>query len=269
MRRFRIDPSEMEAAVAAAAEDSGKPGPDLPPGAVVALSPGDANHVRNVLRLKPGALVRLFDGRGREYDARISAVSAAGVQVSVTGQIDPDTESPAAITIAQGFLKEKKMDELIRPLTELGISRWIPFIAERSVARPDALRLPARKARWEKIAAESLKQCRRSRVPEIGEVLTFGEMLHAAAGQDLKILFWEKTSGPARDLFSLAGDEPCETVFAVLGPEGGLSEEEVAAARDAGFVIAALGPRILRAETATVAATALLQYFLGDLGKNP
>lgn len=269
MRRFRIDPSEMEAAAAATAGESGKPGPGVPPGIVVALSHGDASHARNVLRLKPGDPVRLFDGRGREYDARISAVSAGGVQVSVTGASAPDAESPVAITIAQGFLKERKMDELIRPLTELGISRWIPFIAERSVARPDARRLPARKTRWEKIAAESLKQCRRSRVPEIGEVLTFGEMLHAAAGQDLRILFWEKASGPARDLFSLAGDTPCESVFAVLGPEGGLSEEEVEAAVAAGFQVAALGPRILRAETATVAAAALLQYFLGDLGKNP
>ena len=161
------------------------------------------------------------------------------------------------------------MDDLIRRLTELGISRWIPFLAERSVARPDPGRLRARKARWEKIAAESLKQCRRSRIPEIGDTLSFEEMLAASAGQDLKILFWEKASDPSRDLFSLAEAKPYGTVFAVLGPEGGLSDAEVEAAVAAGFEVAALGPRILRAETATVSACALLQYFLGDLGKNP
>jgi 16S rRNA (uracil1498-N3)-methyltransferase len=278
MRRFRIDSSVIEAsfreasfrdASSESSFDSGESDAARRGGGTVPLSPGDANHVRNVLRLKPGDPVRLFDGRGAEYDARIASISADGVRAAVTGRVRPDTESPLGITIAQGFLKEKKMDTLIRQLTELGIRRWIPFFAERSVARPDSKRLRARKERWEKIAAESLKQCRRSRIPDIGETLSFSEMIEAAAGADLKIIFWEKAAGDSRDLFSLSDAGPYTTVFAVLGPEGGLSEAEVETAVAEGFTTAALGPRILRAETATVAACALLQYFLGDLGKNP
>ena len=273
MRRFHIDSAVIAAALEDARSDphpdSGAAGGAMTSGPMVPLSPGDANHVRNVLRLKPGDPVRLFDGKGVEYDARIAGVSEGGVRVALTRRVHPDTESPTAITIAQGFLKEKKMDTLIRQLTELGVSRWVPFIAERSVARPDPRRLRTRRERWEKIAAEALKQCRRSRVPDIAETLSYQEMLAAAAGADLKIVFWEKASGPSRDLFSLAKATPCGTVFAVLGPEGGLSDVEVDAAVAAGFMTAPLGPRILRADTATVAACALLQYFLGDLGKNP
>ena len=278
MRRFRIDSSvindafedvSFEDASSETSFDSGKSDAARPDGRTVPLSSGDANHVRNVLRLKPGDPVRLFDGRGVEYDARIASISEGGVLAAVTGRVRPDTESPVGITIAQGFLKEKKMDALVRQLTELGIRRWIPFFAERSVARPDPKRLRARKERWEKIAAESLKQCRRCRIPDIGETLPFKDMIAAADGADLKIIFWEKASGDSRDLFSLAEEKPYGTVFAILGPEGGLSEAEVDIALAAGFTTAALGPRILKAETATVAAAALLQYFLGDLGKNP
>lgn len=267
MRRFHVDTSVIEALFekvsSEAVHDFRTCGGSVP------LSPGDAKHVRNVLRLKPGDPVRLFDGRGAEYDARIAEISEAGVMAAVLSRIPSDTESPLGITIAQGFLKEKKMDTLVRQLTELGIVRWIPFIAERSVARPDPKRLRTRRERWEKIAAESLKQCRRSRVPDIGETLSFENMIAAADGADLKILFWEQAPEGSRDLFELSKAGSYGTVFAVLGPEGGLSSTETAAAAAAGFTISALGPRILRAETATVAACALLQYFLGDLGKNP
>lgn len=278
MRRFRIDSSVIDASLGdTSLEDAssapspapGKPDAGRPAGGTVPLSPGDANHVRNVLRLKPGDPVRLFDGKGLEYDARIASISADSVRAAITARVRPDTESPVDITIAQGFLKEKKMDTLVRQITELGIRRWIPFFAERSVARPDLKRLRTRKERWEKIAAESLKQCRRSRIPDIGETLSYIGMIEAAAGADLKIIFWEKASGASRDLFSLSEAGPYTTVFAALGPEGGLSDAEVETALAAGFATSALGPRILKAETATVAAAALLQYFLGDLGKNP
>ncbi len=278
MRRFQIDPDLIDAvrgsADGEALHDSARPdaggsegaGRDRP---LVPLSPGDANHVRNVLRLQPGDPVRLFDGRGVEYDARIARIDGGGVLAVVIGATRPETESPTAITIAQGFLKDKKMDTLVRQLTELGVSRWIPYFADRSVARPDPKRLRARRERWQKIAAESLKQCRRSRIPDISGVQSFDEMLHAAADADLRILFWEKAPETSPTLFSLAAKKPYGSVFAVLGPEGGLTDAEVDAAAAAGFLTAALGPRILRAETAAVAACALLQYFLGDLGKNP
>ena len=141
MRRFKID--------AAAIVDS-----------TCVLSGSDARHMINVLRLKAGDRVVLFDGTGKEYAAAIHSISSGEVRLAVLGNRPGLAESPARITVAQGFLKDKKMDALIRQLTELGISRWIPFCGERSVARPDAERLARRSERWRKIATEALKQCR-------------------------------------------------------------------------------------------------------------
>jgi 16S rRNA (uracil1498-N3)-methyltransferase len=166
--------------------------------------------------------------------------------------------------VAQGFLKDKKMDTLIRQLTELGISRWIPFFAARSVSRPDAARLERRAARWQKIATEALKQCRRTQPPRIETVAGFEQMLAAGVDADIKIAFWEEEQSvlPEADRHGrVPGD-----IFIILGPEGGLTSEEIALARQAGFKSVSLGPRILRAETATLAACTLVQHLYGDMG---
>lgn len=229
------------------------------------LTGPDANHIKNVLRLQAGESVVLFDGAGREYDARIAAIDPDGVRIEILGKRRAAAESPVAITIAQGFLKEKKMDDLVRSLTELGMSRFIPFLAERSVARPDSKRLKGRAERWEKIALESLKQCRRSRVPGIGATVSFSEMVALGRRADLKVLFWEEKAGePQSPLTELRGDR-CDTIFAALGPEGGFTKQETDLARNAGFIVAPLGPRILRAETAAIAACTLLQHLFGDM----
>jgi len=150
----------------------------------------------------------------------------------------------------------------VRQLTELGARCFIPFTCERAVARPDPKRMAARKARWETIAAESLKQCRRTRTPEITNLRDFNGMLTASDTADAKLVFWEAASAPLATLPEL---KPGATVFAVLGPEGGLTADEVAAATACGFRVLSMGPRILRAETAAVAACALLQHRFGDM----
>ncbi len=247
MRRFFIDPEKAGA---------GR----------VLLSGPDANHIRNVLRLRPGDPVCLFDGQGREYTGQIAELLPEGVTVSVMDAGTSAVESPVEITIAQGFLKEKKMDSLVRPLTELGVCRLIPFFGIRSVARPDERRLRGRMERWEKIARESLKQCRRSRIPEIGPVVSFAEMVAMGRAADLKIMFWEEKAGAeGASVFARTERGRYGSIFAALGPEGGFSAEEAAEAEAAGFVTAGMGPRILRAETAAIAAAALLQSFFGDL----
>lgn len=249
MNRFFIDPSEADASVPV-------------------ISGTDANHIKNVLRLKPGDNILLFDGKGVEYEARITALSSKRVEVSILHRFLSTTESPVQMTVAQAFLKDRKMDTLIRQLTELGITKWVPFISARSVPRPNKKRLAARKERWEKIARESLKQCRRGRVMEIGSVVSFENALNMGKACDLKILFWEKETEPADFKFLPSDDSPYDKVFAVLGPEGGFTPAEIEIARDFGFVTATLGPRILRAETATIAACTLLQFFLGDMKKS-
>jgi 16S rRNA (uracil1498-N3)-methyltransferase len=244
MRRFFIHPSTVQDGTAV-------------------ISGTEANHIKNVLRLKPGGSVCLCDGQGREYHGKISGFSSEGVCVSGLSFLDSSPDPPVEITIAQGFLKDKKMDNLVRPLSELGVSRWVPFMAERSVARPDPGRLQERVQRWEMIARESLKQCRRTRLLEIYPALSFEEALDMGKGHDVKFIFWE---GASDARISSRSSYSGNSIFAFLGPEGGFSEQEVALAGSAGFSPAGLGPRILRSETAAVAVSALLQFIFGDMG---
>lgn len=224
----------------------------------------DARHINTVLRLKPGETIGLFDGKGFEFEARIVSISPGGVEVSIIRRFPSTAESSVQITVAQAFLKERKMDGLVRQLTELGITRWIPFFARRSVARPNKKQLLSRTKRWKKIAKEALKQCRRGRIPEICEAVSYEDVLNLGQSCDLKIAFWEGELKPVHGNLP-EPDRKFKKIFAMLGPEGGFSTQEIERARDRGFVTAALGPRILRAETATIAACVLLQYIYGDM----
>lgn len=245
MRRFHLPPGTL---------------PDALQGNRVRLTGPDARHIRLVLRLGPGDAVRLFDGEGVEHDALIESVSPEAVELSLTRTRNAGAESPMALTIAQGFLKDKKMDTTLRQLTELGVARWIPVLAGRSVARPDERRLAGRRERWESIARAAVKQCRRGRIPAVEEAVSFDQALAMAADADLRLMFWEEADGPIPVPAVRPG-----TVFALLGPEGGFSPSEADAARAAGFSVVSLGPRILRAETAVVAATVILQRLFGDM----
>ncbi len=227
----------------------------------------DAHHIKNVLRLKPGDKIGLFDGTGLNYETKIVTLLPKSVEVSVIRSFPSATESIVDITVAQALLKDRKMDLLVRQLTELGITRWIPFIAKRSVPRPDKKRLFIRTERWKKIAKEAVKQCKRSCPLIIGATVSFEEVLNLGKDSDLKIVFWEEESIPVSNEFLVSNVKPAEKIFILLGPEGGFTLKEVENAKANGFITAALGPRILRAETATVAACTLLQYLFGDMGK--
>lgn len=227
------------------------------------LSGPDAHHLRSVLRLKAGDQIVVFDGQGQEFQARIMAFEADRVILSLLAPMQVDAESPLAITLAQGFLKDKRMDRLVRPLTELGIACWMPFRAGRSVSLPDEKRLQTRCQRWHKLSQEALKQCGRSRVMAIKPKDSLGAAIAHAHDDDLKIIFYEKS--PSISLGHHSNHQP-RRAFILVGPEGGFAPEEVAEAEAMGFCVAGMGPRILRAETAALAASALVQYHFGDLG---
>lgn len=226
------------------------------------LTGQDAKHLKDVLRLHVGDSVVLIDGQGMEYHADITSICPDHVDLSIRSAQARSKESPIHITVAQAFLKDKKMDVLLRQLTELGMSRFLPFHASRSVARPDKDRLKTRMDRWGKIARESLKQCERTRLPDICQTLSYDGMLKASEESDLKIMLFEKETAPLPH----ESIKPCGSIFILLGPEGGFSEDEVQAAKEKGFITASLGPRILKAETASLTAMALVQYLFGDLG---
>jgi 16S rRNA (uracil1498-N3)-methyltransferase len=240
--------------------------PSLVTGPEVSISGSEAHHIKNVLRLKTGDGLKLFDGTGFEYEAVILRVSAQKVTVEIHGKAKAAAPSGVQIMVAQAFLKEKKMDDLVRKLCELGMTRWIPFFSKRSIARPDAKRLEARSQRWQRIATEAVKQCRRIDTPQIADARSFEEILDFSQNCDLRIVFWENESSLLTGDLASKGN-PVKKIMLMLGPEGGFTDQEIKRLQNSGFISAGLGPRILRAETATIAAVTLVQYLYGDMGK--
>jgi 16S rRNA (uracil1498-N3)-methyltransferase len=233
----------------------------------IAIDGPEGRHIKTVLRLKPGDTIRLLDGEGFEYEAIILRFFAGGgVEIKIAHKWRGTKESSVQIAVAQALLKEKKMDHLLRNLCELGVTQWVPFISERSVPNPGERRWSARLERWNRIAKESLKQCQRAKLPEISRRPTFEEVLDYGQSCDLMIVFYENESASLNSLMGSSPQPPPQKILLVLGPEGGFSEQEIALSRAAGCVVAGLGPRVLRAETATIAACALIQYLFGDMG---
>lgn len=225
----------------------------------------DARHLINVLRISIGDKVELFDGKGLKFIAEVNTTTPQKVKLVILEKSFSRCESPIHITIAQGMLKDKKMDMLIRHLTELGISEWIPFFAARSIPKPDEKRIQARIKRWERIAKEALKQCGRSSLPKIKEPVPFKELMEMSDNYDEKIAFFEKASCPIQSI----QENPKQNInkfIILIGPEGGFSDLEINFAKKNGFNTFSLGPRILRAETASITACSLIQNFFGDLG---
>ncbi len=241
--------------------------PPLATNPLVAIKGPEAHHIKNVLRLIPGDSIKLFDGTGFEYEAVIKKMAVESVDVEILRKVRATPGSGTQIIVAQAFLKEKKMDDLVRKLCELGVAKWIPFFSLRSIARPDASRLAGRTRRWHRIATQALKQCRRNDLPEIGEAVSFEDVLDFSKTCDLKIVFWENESTSLNRGIGSDEKHPIKKIMLMLGPEGGFTGQEIEMAENSGFVAAGLGPRILRAETATIAACAIVQYLFGDMGQ--
>lgn len=232
------------------------------------LTGPDVKHIRTVLRLKPGDEIFLFDGQGSEYPVRIIQSTSKAIILSVAKAFPSTSESPARITIAQGLLRAGKMDGVVRQVTELGVHALIPLIAERSVPKPKSERWAEKERRWKTIACESLKQCGRSQVPRLEPPIPFEALVRRSQAYHHKIIFHD--GDPISPGTTKAGgvrDGP--EVLALVGPEGGFAPNEVEMAVVSGFQRASLGPRILKADTAVVAACTILQYVFGDIGNAP
>ena len=235
-------------------------------GSVVFLTDSEARHLITVLRIKSGEIVELFDGEGTEYEGRVTHAFSGQVEISISRILNKKKESPVEIILAQAMLKSKKMDTLVRQITELGINMFLPFFAKRSVVSLTHDQVVKRTERWEKIVIESLKQCKRNILPKIEYPVSFEESISYGHNCGLPIIFWEKESKPLSTQLFLKGNRSYDKIFAMFGPEGGFTKEEVKKAKAAGFICASLGPRILRAETAAMAGSVLLQHLFGDMG---
>jgi len=222
----------------------------------------DAKHIAKVLRLTLGDRIEITNGKGKDFLARIVSISPGSIALDIYKAFESSTESPVDIALCSGMLKDKKMDLVIKNTTQLGICKWIPFFCERSVPTPDEKRLEKRYQRWENIAKESLKQCGRSRLPQILKPLTFKKLLDHSDLYDVKIAFWEKST---QRLDNLKMTGTMNKIIILIGPEGGFSKTEIRMAKEKGFSAYSLGPRILRAETASISSCTLIQHILGDI----
>lgn len=221
----------------------------------VPLGPGEARHLTQVLRLGPGADVRVFDGQGREWTARVATASPSEVQVDLVEDREPAREAPVRVTLAIGLLKGAQMDDVVRDATMLGVSRIAPMATAHVAVPAVRRRSSAALERWQRIAVGSAKQCGRAVVPEILPVSPFESVLAAAAGPAVMCVEPAVTSeGPPVPWT----EEPPAALLALTGPEGGWAPEEVAAAVRGGAWLLHLGPRTLRADAVpTVLLSAL------------
>jgi 16S rRNA (uracil1498-N3)-methyltransferase len=221
------------------------------------LEAADWHYLRHVLRLAPGAPLEVFDGEGGLHDA---VLPAAGDAL----ELGPRREAPpplAVVWLAFAPPRGDRADLVVQKATELGAARLLPFQGERSVVRLDPGRGAGRARRWRRIAAEAARQCGRADVPEVDEPAALSLAL-AAAPAGFRLLAFHEGGG---EPLAQALDARAAGHLAVVGPEGGLAPGELEACAAAGARIATLGPRVLRAETAALAAVALLQHRLGDL----
>ena len=219
------------------------------------LAADEARHLREVLRLKPGAGVSVFDGEGKEFRARVAQVRRDFAELEVEDQIEPARpESPLRITLAVALLKGEKFDLVVQKATELGVTKIVPLITRYAdIKLRDESDAHKRVARWQRIALEAAKQSGRAVVPEVSLPVVVGSVFSEGC------LFFSERGG--HGLTQTKTDQ----ITAIIGSEGGWSDEELDEARTAGAEIVTLGGRILRAETAAIAVAALLQHRFGDL----
>ena len=242
-----------------------------PDGASVTLPFEESRHLRDVLRLGEGDEAFVFDGEGREFSCVVRAFGgrpgAVSATLEVRASVEPlKPESPLRLTLGVALLKGEKFDLVVQKATELGATRIVPVNAKRADVRTSDERDAARRAmRWRRLALEASKQSGRARLPAVAAPVPFASLVagYSSAG-GARLMFAER-GGRGLDQITDAQARPLQEVTALVGPEGGWADEEIAHAGANGWTIITLGGRTLRAETAAITVSALLQHIFGDL----
>jgi 16S rRNA (uracil1498-N3)-methyltransferase len=219
-----------------------------------------AHHLLHVLRLKPGAELVLFDGRGGEYAGRLVAAGKGWVEVEAGAHRVVRRESPLHILLGQAVSRGERMDYTLQKAVELGVGEIQPLATERSLARTDPTRQDRKLRHWQEVVRSAAEQSGRECVPAVHPMQPLAHWLASLPASRLKLLLEPQAEA------GLVSRSPVPELCLLSGPEGGLSDQEIKAAAAAGFVGIRLGPRILRTETAAVACLAALQTLWGDLG---
>lgn len=239
-----------------------------PDGASVVLAALEARHLRDVLRLKRGDEVFVFDGEGREFRCRVDESGRHEAVLGIGGPVEPASpESPLQLTLAVALLKGEKLDLVVQKATELGARRVVPVVTKLADVRLRGGDETARRVeRLRRIALEACKQSGRARVPVIDAPVAYESFVSAAPANaaEWRVLFAERGGANLVGAIESLRERPA-AVTALVGSEGGWTDEETALAGDAGWSVVTLGGRVLRAETAAITVTALLQHAFGDL----
>ncbi|MBI5213625.1 MAG: 16S rRNA (uracil(1498)-N(3))-methyltransferase [Nitrospirae bacterium] len=237
----------------------------------IRLSADKSHYLISVIRCKKGDRIAIIDGKGKAYKAEVSEIAKRHVFINILHETPVDTESAINFILCQGILKGEKMDLVIQKTTELGVNGIMPLITERGVVKE------TRKAkRWQKIAEEAAEQCGRTVIPKVHEPVQFAEfferersrragvMEHWSNGKMTGFIFWEEGGMPLKESIkkiSLTSLQHSGTpIFVFIGPEGGFTSEEIRLAEGHGLIRTTLGKRVLRAETAAIVSTALVQF---------
>ncbi|WP_411832766.1 16S rRNA (uracil(1498)-N(3))-methyltransferase [Pseudoxanthomonas mexicana] len=236
---------------------------DLPlvPGRGLRL-PGDAaSHLTRVLRLREGDACVLFNGDGHDYPARLTAVDKRGAEAEVLSATPVDNESPLRITLVQGIARGEKMDLILQKATELGVAAIVPVNAERTEVKLDADRMAKRLVHWRSVVVAACEQSGRAVVPEVAAPVALAQLATQLAPGDMRLTLDPRGERALSELEHRDGGG----ITLAIGPEGGWSPRDRELLAQAGFAGLRLGPRILRTETAGLAAIAVLQSRFGDL----
>jgi len=231
----------------------------------VTLGADEARHAHDVLRLEARDEIFVFDGEGHEYRCAITELSSRSATLEVVEQVTPASpESPLNLTLAVALLKGEKFDLVVQKATELGVTRLSPLVTTRADVRIREPNDARKKAdRWARIAFESAKQCGRAQLMLVDQPVDMDEFFRSIADVQLKLTYTARDGDPHADLARM--DVKVARLAAMIGPEGGWTDDELKQASAHGCKIVTLGGRILRAETAAIAVASLLQHRFGDL----
>jgi 16S rRNA (uracil1498-N3)-methyltransferase len=239
----------------------------LTSGATQLLPPAAAQHLVRVLRMQVGATLRIFNGQGGEFEASIESLARDAVTARIGAHLTVERESPLQTTLLQGIARGEKMDLILQKATELGVTAVVPVTTARSTVRLDAETTQRKHAHWRGVLSGACEQCGRNRIPDLAPALGLAAAV-AGGGSQLKLLLEpdaEATSLKTLLAAAFHASMKNPSMCVLVGPEGGLDPQEVQLAKQAGFVSCQLGPRVLRTETAALAALAALQALAGDL----
>ncbi len=237
-------------------------GPDQIGEDEIRITGEDVNHIRNVLRIRPGEQISVSDGASVTYRAEVSGMGEDFVTAKILWAQEADTELPCRITLLQALPKSDKMALIIQKAVELGVSEIVPMATDRAVVKLDEKRAAAKVSRWNAIAQSAAKQAMRSIVPDVRPVMGFPDAVAYTAAFDCRVIPYERAEGieHTRELFSSI--RPGDSVAVYIGPEGGFTQEEIALARVSSIEPVTLGRRILRTETAGMTVLSILLYLL-------